>query len=686
MPRTRTSVEAAEAAAEAAGGEASSEAANVVVVARRRDNDDEHDDGSLLRYHKVKEEEEEEKEEKEAKDDDAHHQDQDAGDREEDSAAVAPSAGADVHYEPYEDRSHLALSAGGGGPGDSSLSSSSAAALSSSSSLRGLGSLIPRVPPPLLSTGLAVPPSSSVASSASASAIHPSTIARLTEGLASGGGGTPHHPVSSSFPAKLHRILRDPECSPELIVWLPHGRAWRVRNQAEFESRCLPRYFRHGRFASFLRQVNGWGFKRVLSGADENAYYHEYFIRGLPEISERMRRVGAALTPNGPSNGRQRGGSRRSSSSANHSSSSGSGSGSGSSSGRSVLGLGHHRAIIIPPDFYHISELHPLPDADGTWPEGQGLRSRARQGQDPHEVPSSMVSSSAAPPLPSAITSAAARAARTPTPLQQGQQPPRQEQQPPGPLHPALQAFRAQQVVHQQQALLSQVAQPHLVLPTTVPAAMAVNLPAVAADPRVALLLQQNQLVQTNPAATALLLQNQLVQLQAQVQPPLVSTQTARNGNNAILSALLSSQPPPQPQLQMQMQPAAIANLIQLVPAALLPHALPQLQALPTLQTLHHLSQQNNNAQQLLLSALTAANNNGGVNHRLQEFLRLNGANNGDRVDDLVGGGIGMVGQQRASSSEEGNSGEEKRDEDSNRDLRWDRDGSAGPPAAPPSD
>lgn len=37
-------------------------------------------------------------------------------------------------------------------------------------------------------------------------------------------------------------------------------------------------------------QVNGWGFKRITEGPDLNAYYHESFLRGLPELVAEMRR------------------------------------------------------------------------------------------------------------------------------------------------------------------------------------------------------------------------------------------------------------------------------------------------------------------------------------------------------------------------------------------------------------
>jgi hypothetical protein len=77
-----------------------------------------------------------------------------------------------------------------------------------------------------------------------------------------------------TFPVKLHLILSNPEHA-DIIAWLPHGRSWRILQQKAFEDRVLPLYFRHGRYSSFARQVNGWGFGRVTRGSDYNSYYHE---------------------------------------------------------------------------------------------------------------------------------------------------------------------------------------------------------------------------------------------------------------------------------------------------------------------------------------------------------------------------------------------------------------------------
>lgn len=91
------------------------------------------------------------------------------------------------------------------------------------------------------------------------------------------------------FPVKLHRILSSKRFE-DVIAWLPHGRAFRILHPKSFEQRVIPLFFRHGKYASFVRQINGWGYRRITSGPDYGAYYHELFLRGMPHLCERIRR------------------------------------------------------------------------------------------------------------------------------------------------------------------------------------------------------------------------------------------------------------------------------------------------------------------------------------------------------------------------------------------------------------
>ncbi|KAL3770875.1 LOW QUALITY PROTEIN: hypothetical protein ACHAW5_003963 [Stephanodiscus triporus] len=72
----------------------------------------------------------------------------------------------------------------------------------------------------------------------------------------------------------------------------PHGRAWKIHNKELFISEVTPKFFAQSKYESFTRQLNGWGFKRLQQpGNDFNAYYHECFLRGLPNLTGMMRRV-----------------------------------------------------------------------------------------------------------------------------------------------------------------------------------------------------------------------------------------------------------------------------------------------------------------------------------------------------------------------------------------------------------
>ena len=72
---------------------------------------------------------------------------------------------------------------------------------------------------------------------------------------------------------KLYRILSNPKFH-NIITWQPHGRSWRVLKPKLFEKEVLPLYFRHRNYSSFMRQVNGWGFRRIQKGIDRHTFYH----------------------------------------------------------------------------------------------------------------------------------------------------------------------------------------------------------------------------------------------------------------------------------------------------------------------------------------------------------------------------------------------------------------------------
>ncbi|KAL7464712.1 hypothetical protein ACHAXS_005049 [Conticribra weissflogii] len=95
---------------------------------------------------------------------------------------------------------------------------------------------------------------------------------------------------SDKLPAKLATMLTDPALA-DIMTWMPHGRSWKVIDRKAFCRYALPHYCEHSNYQSFVRIVNAWGFRRIIVGRDRDTYYHEMFLRGKPELHERMKRI-----------------------------------------------------------------------------------------------------------------------------------------------------------------------------------------------------------------------------------------------------------------------------------------------------------------------------------------------------------------------------------------------------------
>ena len=84
-------------------------------------------------------------------------------------------------------------------------------------------------------------------------------------------------------------VLGQPDLE-HIICWMPHGRAFMVKEPQLFVKDVLPRFFKQSKFMSFTRQLNLWGFKRVTRGRDNGAYYHQLFLRGRTLLCMKMKR------------------------------------------------------------------------------------------------------------------------------------------------------------------------------------------------------------------------------------------------------------------------------------------------------------------------------------------------------------------------------------------------------------
>ncbi|XP_036130686.1 heat shock factor protein 4 isoform X1 [Molossus molossus] len=116
----------------------------------------------------------------------------------------------------------------------------------------------------------------------------------------------PTEPVPSPVPAflsKLWALVGDPS-TDHLIRWSPSGTSFLVSDQSGFAKEVLPKYFKHSNMASFVRQLNMYGFRKVVSieqggllrpERDHVEFQHPSFVQGCEQLLERVRRKVPAL-------------------------------------------------------------------------------------------------------------------------------------------------------------------------------------------------------------------------------------------------------------------------------------------------------------------------------------------------------------------------------------------------------
>uniref|UniRef100_A0A671NY48 Heat shock factor protein 1-like n=2 Tax=Sinocyclocheilus anshuiensis TaxID=1608454 RepID=A0A671NY48_9TELE len=101
-----------------------------------------------------------------------------------------------------------------------------------------------------------------------------------------------------AFLTKLWTLVEDPETN-HLICWSTMGTSFHVFDQGRFAKEVLPKYFKHNNMASFVRQLNMYGFRKVVnieqSGLvkperDDTEFQHLYFLQGHEHLLEHIKR------------------------------------------------------------------------------------------------------------------------------------------------------------------------------------------------------------------------------------------------------------------------------------------------------------------------------------------------------------------------------------------------------------
>ncbi|XP_041112072.1 heat shock factor protein 3-like isoform X5 [Polyodon spathula] len=100
------------------------------------------------------------------------------------------------------------------------------------------------------------------------------------------------------FVSKLWTLVESPSTN-DVICWSSKGQNFRVVDEQKFTSEILPRYFKHNNMSSFIRQLNMYGFRKVVSvdcclikqekdGGIE--FHHPCFEQGKEDMLENIKR------------------------------------------------------------------------------------------------------------------------------------------------------------------------------------------------------------------------------------------------------------------------------------------------------------------------------------------------------------------------------------------------------------
>ncbi|KAI6178354.1 HSF-DOMAIN domain-containing protein [Aphelenchoides besseyi] len=101
-------------------------------------------------------------------------------------------------------------------------------------------------------------------------------------------------PQLPNFLLKLWSILNDPNFET-IICWNEDGSAFHIVDSITFCRSVLPQYFKHNNLNSFVRQLNLYGFRKVilnkpLEGSDNLNFSHPHFLRGRQDLLHAIKR------------------------------------------------------------------------------------------------------------------------------------------------------------------------------------------------------------------------------------------------------------------------------------------------------------------------------------------------------------------------------------------------------------
>ncbi|KAK4488238.1 hypothetical protein RD792_003984 [Penstemon davidsonii] len=102
-----------------------------------------------------------------------------------------------------------------------------------------------------------------------------------------GSGGESQRSIPTPFLTKTYNLVDDPS-NDDMVSWNENGTTFIVWRPAEFARDLLPKYFKHNNFSSFVRQLNTYGFRKVVP--DRWEFANDCFRRGQKSLLKEIQR------------------------------------------------------------------------------------------------------------------------------------------------------------------------------------------------------------------------------------------------------------------------------------------------------------------------------------------------------------------------------------------------------------